>query len=211
MKHNKENEQQEPAADAEQLSGEALEERPAEPAENSSAEAEKAAEQTPEPGTEEKLAAEIQELKEKLIYLQADYQNYRKRVIKELADARAYGTESALNPFLTVFDFLGMARTAARKSDNIESIRQGLEMIINEFQKAFDELGVKKIETDGTEFNPSLHEAAARENSETVPEGKIIREWSGGFRIGDRLLRPARVVGSAGPAPAGSEETGKGE
>lgn len=154
-----------------------------------------------------KLAAELQALKEKLMYLEADYQNYRKRVVKDLSEARLCGTAGTLEPFLTVFDFLGMAKNAAEKSDNIESIRQGLNMIIGEFHKAFDELGVKKIATVGTNFDPKYHEAAAHEPSDEVPEGKIIREWSGGFKLGERLLRPARVVVSSGPALEAPQQT----
>ena len=154
-----------------------------------------------------KLAAELQALKEKLMYLEADYQNYRKRVVKDLSEARLCGTAGTLEPFLTVFDFLGMAKNAAEKSDNIESIRQGLNTIIGEFHKAFDELGVKKIATVGTDFDPKYHEAAAHEPSDEVPEGKIIREWSGGFKLGERLLRPARVVVSSGPALEAPQQT----
>ena len=154
-----------------------------------------------------KLAAELQALKEKLMYLEADYQNYRKRVVKDLSEARLCGTAGTLEPFLTVFDFLGMAKNAAEKSDNIESIRQGLNMIIGEFHKAFDELGVKKIATVGTDFDPKYHDAAAHEPSDEVPEGKIIREWSGGFKLGERLLRPARVVVSSGPALEAPQQT----
>lgn len=154
-----------------------------------------------------KLAAELQALKKKLMYLEADYQNYRKRVVKDLSEARLCGTAGTLEPFLTVFDFLGMAKNAAEKSDNIESIRQGLNMIIGEFHKAFDELGVKKIATVGTDFDPKYHEAAAHEPSDEVPEGKIIREWSGGFKLGERLLRPARVVVSSGPALEAPQQT----
>ena len=141
------------------------------------------------------------------MYLEADYQNYRKRVVKDLSEARLCGTAGTLEPFLTVFDFLGMAKNAAEKSDNIESIRQGLNMIIGEFHKAFDELGVKKIATVGTDFDPKYHEAAAHEPSDEVPEGKIIREWSGGFKLGERLLRPARVVVSSGPALEAPQQT----
>lgn len=155
----------------------------------------------------EKLNGEIQSLREKLIYLEADYQNYRKRVVKDLSEARLCGAAGTLEPFLTVFDFLGMAKTAAEKSENIESIRQGLNMIIGEFHKAFDELGVKKIATVGADFDPRMHEAAAHEPSDEVPEGKIIREWSGGFKLGERLLRPARVVVSSGPAPEEAPQT----
>jgi len=79
-------------------------------------------------------------------------------------------------------------------------------MIIGEFDKALDELGVKRMKTAGEKFDPSLHDAVGYENSETVPEGCIIREWSGGFTMGEKLLRPARVLVSSGNAPAEEPE-----
>jgi len=167
---------------------------------------EPAAPAEPEKSEEEKLREALAELQAKYLYLQAEYQNYRKRVAKDIADARSYAYADALGPFMTVFDFLAMADTAAMTSDNIESIRQGLKMIIGEFNKAFDTLGVKPLETIGKPFDPALHEAVAHEASETVPEGVIVRQWSNGFKMGEKLLRPARVVVSDGaPKP---EESG---
>ncbi len=166
-------------------------------------------EAAPQESEVEKLQRELAEMRDKFLYLQADYQNYRKRTAKDIADARIYGAANVLAPFLTVYDFLNMAKTAAEKSDNVESIRQGLNMILGEYVKAFDENGVAKLETVGQKFDPELHEAVAHEPSETVPEGEIIKEWTGGYRYGSKLLRPARVVVSAGPAKeeeAGSEE-----
>lgn len=166
------------------------------------------AESTPQPDQNETITAlnkEITDLKEKLIYLQADYQNYRKRTSKDIADARNYGQASALEPFLTIYDFLGMAKVASEKSDNIDSIRQGLDMIMTQFLKTFDDVGIKRLETVGAVFNPDLHEAVANEHSDSVPEGNIIKEWTGGYKLGERLLRPARVVVSAGPQPANEE------
>lgn len=154
----------------------------------------------------DKLKRELEEMRDKFLYLQADYQNYRKRTAKDIADARIYGAAGVLEPFLTVYDFLNMAKAAAEKSDNIESIRQGLNMILGEYVKALDENGVKKVTTVGSKFDPELHEAVANEPSDTIPEGEIIREWSGGYQYGSRLLRPARVVVSSGPAPAPEEE-----
>lgn len=152
----------------------------------------------PEKSEEEKLREALAEIQAKYLYLQAEYQNYRKRVAKDIADARSYAYSDALGPFMTVFDFLSMADTAAMRSDNIESIRQGLKMIIAEFNKAFDTLGVKPLETVGKPFDPALHEAVAREASETVPEGIVLKQWSNGFKMGEKLLRPARVVVSDG-------------
>ena len=174
-----------PAAEKDDAAWDAVPEEPAAPAE-------------PEKSEEEKLREALAELQAKYLYLQAEYQNYRKRVAKDVADARSYAYADALGPFMTVFDFLAMADTAAVQSDNVESIRQGLKMIIGEFNKAFDTLGVKPLDTVGKPFDPALHEAVAHEASETVPEGVIIRQWSNGFKMGEKLLRPARVVVSDG-------------
>lgn len=164
-----------------------------------------AEEKAPEESVEEKLQRELKEWQDKYLYLQAEYQNYRKRVVKDIADARSYTVSDTLTPFLSVYDYLSMAGMAAEQSDNLESIRMGLKMIMGEFFKAFDELGVTKLESVGKKFDPNLHEAVANEPSETVPEGDIIREWNCGFKRGEKLLRPARVVVSAG-VPA-KEET----
>ena len=188
----------EAATEAETEAWDAVPEEPAAPAE-------------PAKSEEEKLREVLAELQAKYLYLQAEYQNYRKRVAKDIADAKSYAYADALGPFMTVFDFLAMADTAAVQSDNIESIRQGLKMIIGEFNKAFDTLGVKPLETVGKPFDPALHEAVAHEASDTVPEGVVIRQWSNGFKMGEKLLRPARVVVSDGVAkpeePAAEQKT----
>lgn len=170
------------------------------------ASAEESAPETPELSAEDKLKAELAELEAKYLYLQAEYQNFRKRSVRDVADARSYAISSTLVPFLSVVDYLGMAQSAAEQSDNLEALKQGMNMIIGEFDKALDELGVKRMKTAGEKFDPSLHDAVGYENSETVPEGCIIREWSGGFTMGEKLLRPARVLVSSGNAPAEEPE-----
>ena len=159
-------------------------------------------EKTVELSAEEKLAAELADAQAKYLYLQAEYQNFRKRSVRDIADARSYAVSSTLVPFLSVVDYLGMAKSAAEQSDNLEALKQGMNMIIGEFDRALEELGVKKMKTVGEKFDPELHDAVGYEASDTVPEGCIIREWSGGFTIGEKLLRPARVLVSSGSAPA---------
>lgn len=154
----------------------------------------------------ENLEEQLEEVNNKILYLQADYQNYRKRVVKDLSDARAAGVVSTLEPFLQVFDYLKMARQAAETSDNIDSIRQGITMIIDEYGKAFEELGVESPKSIGEDFNPSWQEAVANEASDTVEEGKVISEWSPAYRIGERLLRVAKVVVSSGKDKGDSGE-----
>jgi len=179
----------------------------------------KEVEKAPELSPEEKAAAELKktqdelaEAKQNYLYLQAEFQNYRRRCAKDISDARILGTASALEPFLRVNDFLGMAKSAAEKSDNIESIRQGILMIIGEYEKAMDEFGVVRFKSVGEKFDPSLHDAVKSEHSETTEEGIILSEYAPGYKMGERLLRPARVVVSLGkeperaPAPEKAEE-----
>ena len=96
---------------------------------------------------------ELAQLQAKYLYLQAEYQNYRKRMVKELADARRFAIEDTVQPFLAVYDFLSMAEMAAQQSDNIEAIRQGLMMIIAEYRKAFEELSLKPFDAKGEKFD----------------------------------------------------------
>ena len=95
------------------------------------------------------------------------------------------------------------------ESDNVEAIRQGLSMILNEFNKAFDDLGVKRVDSVGKPFDPDRQEAVLQEASETVPEGVVIKEWSPAYMLGDRCIRAAKVVVSTGkPAqPEAEQET----
>lgn len=160
----------------------------------------------PELSAEDKLKAELAELQAKYLYLQAEYQNFRKRSVRDIADARSYTIASTLVPFLSVVDYLGMAQSAMEQSDNLESLKQGMNMIIGEFDKALDELGVKRMKTAGEKFDPALHDAVGYEKSENIPEGQIIREWSGGFMLGEKLLRPARVLVSSGNAPEATDD-----
>ena len=164
----------------------------------------------PELTEEEKLKADLAALQEKFIYLQAEYQNYRKRAARDISDARSHAIADTLTPFLAVSDFLGMAQTAAEKTDNLDAIKQGLLMIIAQFDKALEEMSVRKFSAVGEKFDPDLHDAVGREPSETVPEGVVTKEWNCGYKIGEKLLRPARVMVSAGPdVPAENDPADK--
>jgi len=162
-----------------------------------------------EKSTEEKLKEELAAANDKYIRLCAEYQNYRKRVSKDISNARYEGVFSTIQPFLQVFNHFFMAVTAAEKSDNTNSIRQGLGMILTEFQKALDELGIQKIDADGKDFDPELHEAISSEASDKIAEGKVSRQWSCGYKLGERLMRPARVVVSSGSAKDEKTEENK--
>ena len=153
----------------------------------------------------DKLKMELAELQAKYLYLQAEYQNFRKRAARDLSDTRSQAVAGTLMPFLNVADYLAMAGTAAAQSDNLDALRQGLGMIMAEFDKALEEMGVRKFSAVGAKFDPALHDAVGHEASDTVPEGMIVSEWNCGYKIGDKLLRPARVTVSSGPAAESSE------
>ncbi len=145
----------------------------------------------------EVLQKQLDEEKNKNLRLMADFQNYRKRVSKELSAARLQGLYETITPFIQVFDYFQMATKAANDSENITAIREGMKMIEREYQKALDELGVTKFDAVGQKFNPEQHDAVAHEESD-APENEIVKQWNCGYRIGERLIRPAKVVVSSG-------------
>ncbi len=154
----------------------------------------------------EKLQAEIAGFDDKYLRLQADYQNFRKRTSKDVAAARGYAVSDTVTPFLQVFDYFNMAMKAAEQTDNVASLVQGMNMIQAQFSKALEELNVVPFDAVGKKFDPAIHEAVATEPSDSVPEGTVIRQWNCGYKLGDQLLRPARVVVSGGKDAAESKE-----
>jgi molecular chaperone GrpE len=169
-------------------------ERTEEVAPEASAEESQAEERNPV----DELESKLKESEEKYLRLQAEFQNYRKRTAKDISLARGMGVTDTVVPFLQVFDHFFMAVTAAEKADNVKAIQQGMEMILAEFNKALEDLGIVKIDATGKDFDPNLHEAVGHEPSNDVPEGKILKQWTCGYKMGERLLRPANVVVSSG-------------
>ena len=165
------------------------------------------------------LAARLAELEKKMAEAEkqrllalAEMDNQRKRFAKELEALRYRVTQDTLFPFLQVMDHFSMAVKAAEAPGaNVEVILKGMEMIANEFDHAFTDLGVEKIDATGKPFDPNFHEAVAEEPSETVPAGVVLRQWSMGCKMGSRLLKPAMVVVSSGPAAAPEKEKEGGE
>ena len=148
-------------------------------------------------------------LNDKYLRLRADFDNYMKRMAREANDIRERSKKSVVTEFLPVYDFFQMAMKHSETSDDIAALRQGMNMILNEFSKAFDALGVKELQAVGQKFDPNLHEAVKSEPSDTVAEGIIIQQWKPGYMMGDKLLRAAMVVVSSGPAEKATEKEQK--
>jgi molecular chaperone GrpE len=175
--------------------------------ENNSSASKKSSRKAKKPrGKTEKLKYEIEELKEqlaeaeeKILRLRAEYDNYRKRASREIVNAGANAKADTIMPILQVYDHFKMAVAAADSSDDMEVVKQGLSMIRNEFTKAMEDLGVKEINSVGQKFDPLCHDAVATEPSEEEEE-TVIKQWQSGYKLGEKILRPATVVVSSGPA-----------
>ena len=144
--------------------------------------------------------AKIAELEDKYLRCRAEFDNYRKRMAREFGETRDAARRNTVSDFLTVYDYFAMGMASIDTAPNLDILKQGMTMIWNEFQKVLEGLGVKAVDSVGKPFDVKLHEAASREASDTVPEGTILREWKKAFMLGDKLLRPAVVVVSSGPA-----------
>ena len=142
---------------------------------------------------------EIANLNDKILRLHAEYDNFRKRTAKDLRSSREAGVVDTIMPFLQVYDHMKMAAMSIENGDNMDAVRQGVSMIVNEFKRAVSELSVDEIDALGKAFDPNLHAAVAHESSEDVEEGQVLKQWSVGYKKGDRLLKPAKVVVSSGP------------
>lgn len=133
----------------------------------------------------------------------ADFDNYRKRAAREKEDAIRYANTSLLETLLPVVDNFELGLEAARGAADGDAILQGLGMVQRQLADFLSSAGVEQIATDGAEFDPNLMEAVGHENDKTVPEGHVLRQTRRGYKLRDRLLRPASVFVSKGP-PAGA-------
>ena len=171
-------------------------------AEEATNKGEEASKEEPKPEESKQPTPEeiIAELNDKLLRLHADFDNYRKRMAREANETRERSKIAVITEFLPVYDFYNMAMKHAATSDDLNAIKQGMQMILNEFKRALDSFSIKEIPTEGKPFDPRFHEATKTEANESVPEGTIIAQWKPGYMMGERLIRPAMVVVSSGPA-----------
>lgn len=141
----------------------------------------------------EAAKAEIEELKKQALYKQAEFDNYRKRTLKEKAELILAGGEKTITSILPVLD--DFERALQDKSDDPNAVREGMQLIFNKFVKTLEQLGVKKIETEGADFNVDFHESIA-----LVPgmgddkKGKVIDCVQTGYMLNDKVIRYAKVA-----------------
>ncbi len=163
-------------------------------ADNESADTEAPAEEE-EKDPLEQAQVEIEQLKTQILYKTAEFDNYRKRTLKEKAELILNGGEKAVSTILPVIDDMERALANGEKTDDPAVLREGMELIYNKMMKALESLGVKKIDTDNADFDTDMHEAVAM-----VPgmgddkKGKVIDCLQAGYQLNDKVIRHAKVA-----------------
>ena len=183
--------------DEETLNEDPVEETDKEAEENAAEEAaaDKQEEEAEEQDPLEKAQKEIEELKNQLLYKVAEFDNYRKRTLKERAELILNGGEKFITAILPIIDDMERAIESGAKTDDPEVLREGMELIHQKFIKVLEAQGVSKIDTENADFDTDVHEAVAM-----VPgmgddkKGKVIDCLQKGYKLNDKVIRHAKVA-----------------
>lgn len=146
----------------------------------------------------EQLQQDLEKFRDLALRSKADLDNYRKRIQREKEDAIRYANINLLESLLPVLDNFELGLEAARQGQDSKGILDGMGMVLKLLQEFLRSQGVELIDTKDAAFDPNLHEAVVQEASEEVPEGHILRQLRKGYKLRDRLLRPATVAVSKG-------------
>jgi molecular chaperone GrpE len=138
----------------------------------------------------EQLKGEKNQLLDRLARLQAEFDNSRKREAKERQDARDYTVSSTVEPFLGVMDNFQLA---LKSGGSAEQLRSGVELILKQMEEALKGLNVVPVESVGTQFDPRVHEALGSVETKEFPDHQVLEEIRRGYKIREKLLRPALV------------------
>jgi molecular chaperone GrpE len=145
-------------------------------------------------------AAEVEKYRELALRTAADFDNFRKRAAREKEDSIRYANTSLLGDLLPLIDNFELGLDAAKSAPGADAILQGLGMVARQFRDFLASSGLSEIPTEGADFDPNLMEAVGHEHDPEIPEGKVLRQTRRGYKLRDRLLRPASVFVSKGPA-----------
>jgi molecular chaperone GrpE len=148
------------------------------------------------------LQAELNKYKDVALRSVADLDNYRKRMAREKDDAIRYANAGFLERLIPILDNFELGLQAAKAGGSQSAVLEGMSMVSKQLQDFLSSCGVETIDATGLHFDPNAHEAIAQEWNEEIPEGFVVRQLRKGYRLKDRLIRPANVVVSKG-APVG--------
>jgi molecular chaperone GrpE len=146
------------------------------------------------------LQSDLDRFRDLALRTQADFENYKKRGAREKDEAIKYANRALLERLVPIVDNFELGLSAARDQSEQSPIYSGMSMILKQLGDFLTESGLEPVDAVGKRFDPNLHEAIGHEPNDKVPEGHVIRQARRGYRLKDRLLRPATVVVSSGPA-----------
>ncbi|MDO5379321.1 MAG: nucleotide exchange factor GrpE [Acidaminococcaceae bacterium] len=149
-----------------------------------------AEEKTPE---QDEKDAKIEELQNRVLRLQADFDNFRRRNTSEREQLATFVTADVVGKFLKVLDNFERAEAAAQKSDDAAGIYSGIEMIRRQFEQTFKDLGVEEIKAQGEKFDPELHEAVMRGQNPDMDEDTVEMVLEKGYKLRDKVIRHSKV------------------
>ena len=156
-------------------------------------------------------AGKADEYFDRLLRLQADFDNFKKRAEKERSDFVRFANEDIILEVLNILDDFERAVDAGKTSHDFDVLYKGIEMIRNDMKDFLAKKGLKEIEAKGRPFNPHEHEAMMQEENDEHPEDHVIEELQKGYTLNGRVIRPSRVKVAKGPASGGKTEPGKDE
>jgi molecular chaperone GrpE len=147
-------------------------------------------------------AAKADEHWDRLLRTTADFDNFRKRATREKQEAIRYANESLLEKLLPVLDSFHMALGAANNANagGLESLQAGISLVQQQLRTVLTEAGLEEVDATDKAFDPNLHEAISQQETSEVPEGHVVLQLRKGYRLKDRLLRPATVIVAKQPA-----------
>ena len=149
-------------------------------------------------------AAKADEHWDRLLRTTADFDNFRKRATREKQEAIKYANEGLLSKLVTVLDSFdkALAATQNAQGEGVQSLQAGVSMIQQQFKGVLMEAGLEEIDATGKAFDPNFHEAVSQQESAEVPEGTVVMQLRKGYKLRDRLIRPATVIVAKQPSPA---------
>ena len=149
-------------------------------------------------------AAKAAEHWDKLLRTTADFDNYKKRAARERQDAITYANTGLLQKLIPILDNFeaALAAVAGSQDASVQSLQTGVAMIATQLRSAVADSGLEEIDATGKPFDPSVHEAVSQQETDEVPEGHVMQQLRKGYKLRDRLLRPATVIVARPPAQA---------
>lgn len=148
------------------------------------------------------LAAKADENWQRLLRTTADFDNFKKRAAREKQEAIKFANESLMGKIIPVLDNFEMALAATQNSsaEGVKSLQEGVAMIHSQLKSVLMDAGLEEVDATGKPFDPNLHEAVSQQESAEVAEGSVLQQLRKGYRLRERLLRPATVIVAKKPA-----------